>query len=160
MINKAILISFFFPVMSLMAVQLRKPQMMPCVILYEKGMITIARNAGMASSSCVQLIFVTGCTINTPTNTRAGAVAMAGTSDNNGAKNKKGKKSNAPAMAVSPVLPLLLYQRPIQYKPYPDSNQPVPQWWWPRHRLLMPVLYCVVRHFHPAGWLLLINLPR
>src|SRR5690349_1893205 len=65
----------------------------------------MARKAGMASSSFDQLIFVTGCTINTPTSTSAGAVAMAGTIDNSGAKNKKGKNNNAPVIAVRPVLP-------------------------------------------------------
>jgi hypothetical protein len=97
--------SFLFPVISLMAVQLRKPQMMPCVMLYENGMITMARKAGIASSSFDQLILVTGCTMNTPTSTRAGAVAIAGTTDNKGARNRNGKNNKAPIMAVNPVLP-------------------------------------------------------
>ena len=59
----------------------------------------------MASSSCSQLIFVTGRIIKTPTSTSAGAVARAGMILSKGAKKRKGRKRMAATTAVSPVLP-------------------------------------------------------
>ncbi len=65
----------------------------------------MAINAGMASSVVNQLIFVTGRSINAPTNTNAGAVAIAGTMLSKGARKRKGRKRNAATTAVKPVRP-------------------------------------------------------
>ena len=97
--------SCFFPVNSLIAVQLKKPQMIPCVMEKVSGINRILRKAGMASSYFVQLILRIGVIMKIPTMIRMGDVAIAGTMDSNGEKNMKGKKSNPATTAVNPVLP-------------------------------------------------------
>jgi len=78
---------------------------MPWVMEYVNGISTRARNAGMASSSWVQAIFVTGRTINAPTSTRAGAVARAGMVPSSGDKTRQGRNSSPATTAVRPVRP-------------------------------------------------------
>ena len=84
--------SLYLPSDSFKIVQLKKPQIIPCVIEVHSGINNSAKKAGMASSSLFQFIFLTGVIINTPTRTRAGAVAMVGTTDRSGEKNMNGKK--------------------------------------------------------------------
>jgi hypothetical protein len=93
MIHKATDICFVLPAATCNKVQLKNPQIMPCVMEYVNGIKTIAIKAGMASSNCIQLIFMMGFIIKTPTNTNAGAVAIAGTALTNGDKNKNGKNN-------------------------------------------------------------------
>ena len=98
-------ISLYFPMAIFIRVQLRKPQMMPCVIENVNGIKTIAKKAGMASSREAQLILRTGFNINTPTSISAGAVAIIGTIESKGDKNMKGINSNPATKAVKPVRP-------------------------------------------------------
>ena len=69
------------------------------------GISKMLKNAGIASSYLVQLIFKMGVIIKTPTIMRTGAVAIDGTTASNGEKNIKGRKSNPATTAVKPVLP-------------------------------------------------------
>ena len=55
-----------------------------------------------------------GAIMKSPTSTRAGAVAMPGTSDSSGERNRKGRKSRAMTTATRPV-------RPPWATPAPDS---------------------------------------
>jgi hypothetical protein len=52
-----------------------KPAPMPFVMEYVKGITTIVRNAGMASSKSSHGISLTAVIIRNPTRTRAGAAA-------------------------------------------------------------------------------------
>ena len=98
-------ISLYLPMAIFMSVQLRKPQMIPCVIEKVNGMSTIARKAGMASSMVTQFIFRTGFSINTPTSISAGAVAIIGTMESSGDRNMKGINNMPATRAVKPVRP-------------------------------------------------------
>lgn len=97
--------SFFLPVRSLMAVQLKNPQIIPCVMEYVIGIKIMLKNAGIASSYLFQLMFKTGVIIKIPTIMRTGAVAMDGTTERSGEKNMKGKNKTPATTAVKPVLP-------------------------------------------------------
>ena len=74
----------------------------------------IARKAGKASSKRPQSILPTGAIMNSPTSTSAGEVAMPGTSDSSGDRNRNGRNSSAITSAVRPV-------RPPWATPAPDS---------------------------------------
>lgn len=99
------LTSYFFPIVSLIIVQEMKPQIIPCVIEYVRGIRIIAKKAGNASSKFFQFILSTGPIMNAPIRTRAGAVAIAGTTESRGEKNINGRKRSPDVTAVIPVLP-------------------------------------------------------
>ena len=65
----------------------------------------MAMKAGIASSNWCQWILPIGSIMNTPTRISAGAVAMDGTSDSSGARNRNGRKQSATTTATSPVRP-------------------------------------------------------
>src|SRR5690554_324323 len=93
------------PVKSLSTTYETIPNTIPSAMLYANGIMTIVKNAGIASVKSMKLIFVIGVIMNSPTITSAGAVAAAGIIVNKGAK--KSAMANIPAVArdVSPVLP-------------------------------------------------------
>jgi hypothetical protein len=93
------------PWITLINVQLRNPQMIPCVILNVSGISSMAINAGMALSISLQEIFRTGFIMKTPTKTRAGAVAIPGIIESKGDRNINGRKRSPATRAVRPVLP-------------------------------------------------------
>ncbi len=87
------------------SVQLRKPHIIPWVMENVKGINTIARKAGIASSIVTQLIFRMGFSINTPTSINAGAVAIIGTTESKGDKNINGI-NNSPDLSPSKLVRL------------------------------------------------------
>ncbi|MNG09203.1 hypothetical protein D3C85_1462770 [compost metagenome] len=61
--------------------------------------------AGMASSYVSQSILVMVSIMNTPIMISTGAVAIAGTSDSSGERNRKGRNNRAATSATIPVRP-------------------------------------------------------
>ena len=72
---------------------------------YDKGIIVIIKNAGIATIMSFQSIFKILVIIDIPINIRIGAVATVGTHWTIGAKNSDNKKKIAADTAVKPVLP-------------------------------------------------------
>lgn len=99
------LTSSFLPIVNFISIQEIKAQMMPWLIEEVRGIKIIPKKAGIASSSLFQFILITGFIMNTPTSTKAGAVAMAGMIESIGEKNIKGRNNNPATTAVKPVRP-------------------------------------------------------
>lgn len=104
-IHVTIEISFIFPVIVFNTTYERIPYTIPSAILYENGIITIVKKAGMPSVGSLKLISSTALIIKKPTMIKAGVVAAAGMSKNSG-ENIKAMMNNAPVVIeVKPVRP-------------------------------------------------------
>jgi len=75
MINTAVETSFARPAKTFINMNPSIPKIIPCAMLYAKGIITMVRNAGMDSVKSEKLISRIELSINKPMMIRAGAVA-------------------------------------------------------------------------------------
>src|SRR5439155_7587921 len=98
-----------------------KPQRMPCVIEKVRGMRTIVRNAGSASSIRESSRCATLLNMSAPTTMRTGAVANAGTISAAGAMKKHGRKHSAVKTDVSPVRPPISMPAALSMYAVPDD---------------------------------------